>query len=80
MTGKIQKTIFSKYLILAEKETVNEGDLSSLLTAIDDLYKSKILTESDIYLNKIELIRTSLSKDLEIIRRKRVVVWKIRTG
>ncbi|WP_027003515.1 hypothetical protein [Hugenholtzia roseola] len=71
MTEKIQKTIISKYLALAEKDTVNETDLSDLLIAVENLYKNRILTESDIYLNKIELIRTSISTDLETLRRKR---------
>jgi len=71
MTGKIQKIIFSKYLALADKVTVSESDLSDLVTAIENLYKNKILTESDIYLNKIELIRTSLATDLDTVRRKR---------
>lgn len=71
MTGKIQKIIFSKYLALVDKGTVSESDLSDLLSAIENLYKNKILTESDIYLNKIELIRTALTNDLDTVRRKR---------
>lgn len=72
MTYRIQKTIISKYLVLVDKATVSESDASELLYSIEKLYKDGVLTASDIYRQKIALIATNLSSNLETIKRKRV--------
>jgi hypothetical protein len=71
MTYRIQKTIINKFLDLVDKPSTNEQEITELLGAIEKLYTNRILTESDIFRQKIELIGTKLSKDLETIKRKR---------
>lgn len=71
MTYRIQKTIINKYLTLVEKPSANEQEISELLETIITLYTNRILSESDIYRQKIELIGIRLKKDLETVRRKR---------
>jgi hypothetical protein len=72
MTYRIQKTIISKYLVLVDKATVSESDVSELLYSTEKLYKDGVLIASDIYRQKIALIVTNLSTNLETIKRKRV--------
>lgn len=71
MTYRIQKTIINKYLDLVDKPSSNEQDISGLLETIKNLYINRVLTENDIYRQKIELIGTRLTKDLETLKRKR---------
>lgn len=71
MTYRIQKTIINKYLDLVEKPSVNEDEISVLINTIKNLYINRILTENDIYRQKIELIGVRLTKDLEALKRKR---------
>ncbi len=71
MTYRIQKTIIDKYLDLVDKPLSNEQDISGLLETIKNLYVNRVLTESDIYRQKIEFIVTRLTKDLETLKRKR---------
>lgn len=71
MTYRIQKTIINKFIDLVDKVSTNEQEIAELLETIQNLYKDRILTESDIYRQKIELIGTRLTKDLETVRRKR---------
>lgn len=71
MTYRIQKTLINKFLDLVDKASTNEQEISELLGAIEKLYSNRVLTESDIYRQKIELIGTKLAKDLETIKRKR---------
>jgi hypothetical protein len=72
MTYRIQKTIISKYLLLADKETINENEVFNLLDSIEKLYKDGVLIQSDIYRQKLLLIKNSLASNLEVIKRKRV--------
>lgn len=71
MTYRIQKTIINKFLDLVDKPSSNEQEITELLGTIEKLYANRILTESDIFRQKIELIGTKLAKDLETIKRKR---------
>ena len=71
MTYRIQKTIINKYLDLVDKPSTNEQEISGLLETIKNLYVNRILTENDIYRQKIEIIGTRLTKDLETLKRKR---------
>lgn len=71
MTYRIQKTLINKFLDLVDKASTNEQEISELLGTIEKLYANRVLTESDIYRQKIELIGTKLAKDLETIKRKR---------
>lgn len=71
MTYRIQKTLINKFLDLVDKPSTNEQEISELLGTIEKLYVNRVLTESDIYRQKIELIGTKLTKDLETIKRKR---------
>ncbi len=71
MTYRIQKTVISKYLDLVNKQSSTEQELSDLIETIRNLYSNRILTESDIFRQKIEYIETRLVTDLETVRRKR---------
>lgn len=71
MTYRIQKTIISKYLELTERTSVTEQNLVEFIDPVINLYKSKVLTENDIFRQKIEFIVSKAYSDLESVRRKR---------
>jgi len=71
MTDRIQKTIICKYLDLVYKDIVTEGKILELISTIDSLYKNRILTNSDFFRQKIEVVLNNLASDLEIVKRKR---------
>lgn len=71
MTFRIQKTIIGKYLALIDQDVATESEILELLTTIADLNKKKILLDSDIYSQKIDLICSNLLADYETVKRKR---------
>jgi hypothetical protein len=71
MTFRVQKTIINKYLDLVTKEVATESDIALLHGAGKNLYKSRLLTSSDIYRQKLEIILGNLESDLETVKRKR---------
>lgn len=73
MTHRIQKTIVYKYLSLVDKPSVNEAELSEFIEALRPIYEKRVLTNNDIYRQRIEFIASKVVSDLEAIRRKRTV-------
>lgn len=73
MTNRIQKAILFKYLKLINKNAVTEAELIEFQDDIDNLDKNRVLTEKDIYYQKIEIIQTELTKALVILARKRTI-------
>jgi hypothetical protein len=71
MTDRIQKTIINKYLYLVDKEFVSESEISEAISNIDSLYKNHILTSSDFYRQKIEIVLKCLNAAFEEVKRKR---------
>ncbi len=71
MTFRIQKTIISKYLTLVDQDQTTQEQLAELLTTIEHLYENHVLTSSDIYRQKLELLVTNLKNDLATVKRKR---------
>lgn len=73
MTHRIQKTIIHKYLNLVDKPTVTETDLSEFIDNIRPLYEKQVLSNNDIYRQRIEFVASKAVSDLEAVRRKRTV-------
>ncbi|HRK26392.1 MAG TPA: hypothetical protein PK239_03785 [Chitinophagales bacterium] len=71
MTFRIQKTIISRYLDLVDQDQTSEKQIIELLTTIDNLYKSRVLTSSDSYRQKLELIISNLDSALVTLKPKR---------
>lgn len=71
MTDRIQKTIISKYLDLVDKDFATEAELAEIIATIDSLYKNRLLTDSDFYRQKIELVVKRLTSAFEEAKRKR---------
>jgi len=71
MTFRIQKTIISKFLDLVDQDQATETQIVELRATIEQLYKSRVLSSSDIYRQKLEIILANLSEALEIVKRKR---------
>ena len=71
MTFRIQKTIISKYLELVDQEFATEAQMAELRTTIENLYKERRLYSSDVYRQKLEIVLTNLTTELETVKRKR---------
>ncbi|MCK6618854.1 MAG: hypothetical protein L6Q51_14545 [Cyclobacteriaceae bacterium] len=71
MTHKIQRTIIGKFLQLADKQLTHEDEVTELLETIQTLYQRKILTNNDIYRQKLEIVSEILSNNKETLSRKR---------
>ncbi len=71
MTDRIQKTIISKYLDLVHKDVATEAEISEVIITVDSLYKNRLLTDSDFYRQKIELVVKGLTAAFEEVKRKR---------
>lgn len=71
MTHRIQKTIIGKYIEFIEQDLTSENQIEELLSTTEGLYSTRILSNSDIYRHKIDLIKTKLLNDLETVKRKR---------
>jgi hypothetical protein len=71
MTDRIQKTIISKYLDLIDKDFATETEISEVISTVDNLYKNKLLTDSDFYRQKIAIVLKGLTAGLETAKRKR---------
>jgi len=71
MTFRIQKTIISKYLDLVDKDLASEAEIAELHSTIEHLYKNRILTSSDIYRQKLEIISSNLDDYFNILKRRR---------
>ena len=71
MTDRIQKTIISKYLDLVDKDFATESEISEVISTVDSLYKNRVLTNSDFYRQKIEIVTKNLDSAFEAVKRKR---------
>ena len=71
MTFRIQKTIISKYLDLVDQDHTTQEQIAELLATFEHLIKNRVLTTSDIYRQKLEIILSNLSADLDTVKRKR---------
>lgn len=72
MKHQIQKTIIVNFLDLVTKESIKETEINELINAIRNLYTRNILTNSDIYRQKIEIITEVLASRKSALDRKRV--------
>jgi hypothetical protein len=70
-TFRIQKTIISKYIDLINQATATETQISELFQTINSLYKDHVLTDSDCYKQKLELISSNLETYLDAVKHKR---------
>jgi hypothetical protein len=71
MTDRIQKTIISKYLDLIDKDFATEAEIAEVISSVDRLYKNRLLTNSDFYRQKIELVVKGLTAAFGEAKRKR---------
>jgi len=71
MTDRIQKTIIRKYLDLVDKDFATEAEISEIIITVDNLYKNRILTDSDFYRQKIGIVEKDLVTAFELAKRKR---------
>ncbi|MDO1451735.1 hypothetical protein Q0590_36010 [Rhodocytophaga aerolata] len=71
MIFRVQKTIINKYLDLVNQEVATESEIALLYGEGKNLYKNRLLTNSDIYRQKLEIILGNLETDLETVKRKR---------
>jgi len=72
MRHQIQKTIIANFLELVNKQSSSEAEINELIDTIRKLYERKILTNSDIYRQKIEVITEILTSKKSALDRKRV--------
>jgi hypothetical protein len=72
MTDRIQKTIISKFLSLVDKESATELEMLELISTVESLYKNRLLTNSDYYRQKIELIIKNLTSAAKTVKNNRV--------
>lgn len=71
MTDRIQKTIISKFLNLANQESATETEMLELISTVENLYKNQILVDCDLYRQKIELIVKILSSAAKKVKNNR---------
>jgi hypothetical protein len=72
MTDRIQKTIISKFLSLVDKDSATETEMLEIISTVDSLYKNRLLTNSDFYRQKIELIIKNLTSAAKTVKNNRV--------
>ena len=71
MTDKIQKTIISKFLSLVDKDFATETEVLELISTVENLYKNRLLTDSDFYRQKIELVIKNLTSAAKTVKNNR---------
>ncbi len=71
MTDRIQKTIISKFLALVDKDFATEAEILEIISTVDSLYKNRLLTDSDFYRQKIELVIKNLTSAAKSIKNNR---------
>jgi hypothetical protein len=71
MTDRIQKTIISKFLALVDKDYATETEMLEIISTVDSLYKNRLLTDSDFYRQKIELVIKNLVSAAKTVKNNR---------
>jgi hypothetical protein len=72
MTDRIQKTIISKFLSLVDKDYATETEMLEIISTVESLNKNRVLTNSDFYRQKIELIVKYLISAVKTVKNNRV--------
>ncbi len=71
MSDRIQKIIISKFLTLVDKDFSTETEVLELISTVDGLYKNRLLTNSDFYRQKMELIIKNLTSAAKTVKNNR---------